>query len=205
MNAAVPRAMLPAQGARIGPNAITRVAEALCAGPGEATARRVFAAAGIAHHLQAPPEAMVDERDVTRLATALRDLLPDAEARCIARAAGTATGGYLLARRIPRPAQLVLQAMPAFVAGPLLLAAIRRHAWTFAGSGAFTANSGLPVQLAIAGSPMCRGTQAEAPVCDYYAATFERLFRALVHPHATVVETACEACGADACRFEVRW
>ncbi len=42
---------------------------------------------------------------------------------------------------------------------------------------------------------------ATAPLCDYYAATFERLFRALVHPRAVVVETACEACGADACRW----
>ncbi|WP_235823343.1 4-vinyl reductase [Azohydromonas sediminis] len=43
------------------------------------------------------------------------------------------------------------------------------------------------------------------PACDFYAATFERLFRALVHPRASVAETACEACGDDACRFEVRW
>jgi divinyl protochlorophyllide a 8-vinyl-reductase len=47
--------------------------------------------------------------------------------------------------------------------------------------------------------------QAPAPVCDYYAATFEGLFRALVHPAARVVETECEACGAPACIFEARW
>jgi len=51
---------------------------------------------------------------------------------------------------------------------------------------------------------MNAATLAE-PGCDFYAATFERLFRVLVHADARVVETACEACGAAECRFEVRW
>jgi len=48
--------------ARIGPNAITRVAEALNARFGSAV--DVFADAGLAHYLAAPPEQMVDEREV---------------------------------------------------------------------------------------------------------------------------------------------
>jgi divinyl protochlorophyllide a 8-vinyl-reductase len=32
---------------------------------------------------------------------------------------------------------------------------------------------------------------------------FERLFRALVTDRARVRETACCACGAEACRFEI--
>jgi divinyl protochlorophyllide a 8-vinyl-reductase len=43
------------------------------------------------------------------------------------------------------------------------------------------------------------------PACDYYAATFERLFTVLVHPDAKVVETDCMGRGASACRFEIRW
>ena len=49
------------------------------------------------------------------------------------------------------------------------------------------------------------GPESEAPACDFYAATFERLFRVLVHPAARVTETACEACGDDACQFEIEW
>jgi divinyl protochlorophyllide a 8-vinyl-reductase len=52
---------------------------------------------------------------------------------------------------------------------------------------------------------MCVGLQADAPACGYYAATFEGLFAALVHRRARVVEVACEAQGAPACVFEVRW
>jgi len=60
--------------------------------------------------------------------------------------------------------------------------------------------------LTLRGNPMCRGLpRLEHPACDYYAATFERLFAVLVHPDARVVETACEACGDAVCRFEVGW
>jgi divinyl protochlorophyllide a 8-vinyl-reductase len=194
----------PASGARIGPNAITRVAEAL-GGAAPAHAAAVFATAGLAHYLRAPPEAMVDEREVVRLHRALRGVLGERAARRVARRAGALTGDYLLAHRIPAVARGVLRALPAALAAPLLLAAIGRHAWTFAGSGRFTATAGRPATLAIAGNPLCRGAAADEPLCDYYAATFERLFRALVRSDARVVETACEACGADACRFEVRW
>ena len=54
-------------------------------------------------------------------------------------------------------------------------------------------------------APLARGAQHNAPLCDYYAATFERLFVMLVHPRACVVETACEAQGAAACVFELAW
>jgi divinyl protochlorophyllide a 8-vinyl-reductase len=52
---------------------------------------------------------------------------------------------------------------------------------------------------------MCRGAKLAEPGCDFYAATFERLFRVLVHPAARAVETQCEACGDDGCSFELRW
>ena len=204
---AAAQAHAPAHGvvARIGPNAITRVAEALRKAAMEVQLRDVFGAAGLTHYLQSPPERMVDEEEVIRLHRALRLALGDAPAREVARAAGLATGDYLLGHRIPKPFQAVLRRVPARLAAWLLLAAISRHAWTFAGSGSFRARAGRPTRLSIQANPLCRGMVATQPSCDYYAATFERLFRTLVHPAATVVETACEACGADACRFEIRW
>jgi divinyl protochlorophyllide a 8-vinyl-reductase len=194
-----------APAARIGPNAITRLAEVLPGIAGAEGAERVFAAAGLLGHWRTPPQAMVDEAEVTRLHGAMRRLLGTAAAGVAARAAGVRTADYLLAHRIPRAMQALLQRLPASMAAALLLRAIGGHAWTFAGSGAFTSQAGRPVRLAITGNPLCRGMGSAEPACDYYAATFERLFRVLVHPAARVVETACEACGADACRFEIRW
>ena len=190
---------------RIGPNAITRVAEAVTARQGRAVTRELFARAGLAAYLDAPPQAMVDESEVIALHGALRAELGAPQASDIAADAGRRTAEYLLAHRIPRAAQALLKLLPARLAARVLLRAIGGHAGTFAGSGAFRARAGRPVRLQISNNPLCRGLRTEAPVCDYYAAVFQRLFEVLVHPRARVVETACEARGDPACRFEVRW
>ena len=191
--------------AGIGPNAITRVAEVLRAQRGEAAAATLFGAAGLLPYLAAPPQAMVDEAEVAALHRVLHQQLGTEAAREVARRAGERTADYLLAHRIPKPAQAVLKRLPAPLAARMLLKAIGGHAWTFAGSGQFSATAGTPVVLEIRGNPMCRGLHLQAPGCDFYAATFERLFRVLVHPAARAVETHCEACGDDRCRFELRW
>lgn len=190
---------------RIGPNAITRVAEALQQRNGEAFTALIFGRAGLLRYLGQPPQSMVDEAEVMRLHRVLRDSVGPVDARAVARDAGQRTADYLLARRIPRPVQALLHRLPAALAARVLLAAIRRHAWTFAGSGHFSARAGRPVVLTLRDNPLCRGLTLDEPACHYYAATFEHLFRVLVHPHARVRETACEAMGADACVFEIDW
>ena len=193
--------------ARIGPNAIIRVAEALTARFGAGAAAEVFQDAGLAHYLAAPPEQMVDERDVNALQRALRLRLGVTEARAVSFDAGLRTGDYLLAHRIPRPAQRVLRWLPAGPSSRLLLKAVGQHAWTFSGSGdfSFTKPAGRSVQVSIAGCPICRGAQATEPLCDFYTGAFERLFRTLVHRRTEVCEISCQAEGASACVFEMRW
>lgn len=190
---------------RIGPNAITRLAEAMRPRLGDAATTMVFGRANLLPYLMRPPQQMVDEAEVTRLHRELREAVGAAEARTIAREAGRRTGDYLLAHRIPRPVQAVLKRLPAMLAARVLLEAIRRHAWTFAGSGRFDARAGRPVVLTLRDNPLCRGIRLGEPACDYYAATFERLFAVLVHRHARVEEVYCEAMGATACVFEIRW
>jgi len=98
----------------------------------------------------------------------------------------------------------VLKLLPAPFAARFLVRAIRAHAWTFVGSGRF-AFSRRPggMCLTIEDSPLARGARAEQPVCDYYTATFEQIFRVLVSPETRIVETACAAAGASRCAFEV--
>lgn len=191
---------------RIGPNAVTRVAAALAARPGGAAlARRVFERAGEAQHLDSPPTAMVDEAEVCRLHQALRLELGEAEAARVAHDAGLRAATYLLAHRIPRSAQRLLRALPPWLAAALLLRLIRRHAWTFVGSGRFDWERGAQPVLRIADNPLCRGQRTEGPACHFYAGTFQGLFAQLVHPGCRVVEIECQAQGAAACRLRLSW
>ena len=190
---------------RIGPNAITRGAEVLPALLGTAGAQALFESAGLSAHWRAPPHDMVDEADVARLHAELRQQLGATLAGQVARRAGERTADYLLAHRIPRPVQALLKVLPASLAARVLLAAISRNAWTFAGSGDFKASAGRPCVLTLRNNPLCRGAATDAQACDFYAATFERLFRVLVHRQAEATETACEARGDPSCRFELRW
>ena len=190
---------------RVGPNAIIRVAEALEALHGPDVARSVFVRAGLPGWLDWPPSAMVPEADVAALHRALLAELGEPEARAVAGAAGRRTAAYLLANRIPAPVRLVLRLLPAGPSARLLLRAIGRHAWTFCGSGSFAAEQGSLVVVTITGGPLRAAGPAAPGVAAYYAATFQALFRALVHPRTTVaaLQRATEATAA--CSFALSW
>lgn len=190
---------------RIGPNAIIQVIHALTARLGEQSTNAFFIDAGLERYIQQQPGDMVSQSDVALLQAALRGRYGPLMAREICIDAGRRTGDYLLANRIPSLAQRVLRLMPAGLAARVLAKAISKHAWTFAGSGTFTASVGRPFRFSIQRNPICSRIQSDEPVCDYYAATFERIFCAIVHPKSRVVETECEAAGAQACVFEVSW
>ncbi|MGA9600082.1 MAG: bacteriochlorophyll 4-vinyl reductase, partial [Methylocystis sp.] len=106
---------------KIGPNAVTRLAEALRELHGTGICRDVFAATGLERHLETTPTQMVDESDAARLHRALVDVLGFGAATRVAQRAGALTGDYLLARRIPKPAQRLLRLLPRRLAAALLL------------------------------------------------------------------------------------
>ena len=190
-----------AQGAprqqRIGPNAINQLAAALRAQHGSQAAKDVFAAAGLESMLTRPPAGMVDQCAVADLYDALFRLLPLESASLTAAEAGIRTAHYLLRYRIPRPAQIILRCLPAVLASRLLLQAIAANAWTFAGSGRVVILPGTPSLIEIYDNPIAM------PGCPWHVAAFERLFQALVTPHATVRHPKCCHRGASACRFEM--
>lgn len=189
-----------ARGARIGPNAILQLVPVLDRACGPVMRGRLLAAGGFDDVPSA--EAMIDEGAVACVHQALRSALP-AQAAALGWAAGTRTGDYIRINRIPRPAQALLRALPTALSKPLLAKAIAKHAWTFAGSGRFAIISSRPLTLEISDNPVVRGETAAAPVCDWHAAVFERLFRALVDPALRCREVACCAIGAPACRFVI--
>ncbi len=189
---------------RIGPNAVTRIAEAAEILRGRSAGRRAFTKAGLAHHWRHPPDRMVPDDDVARLHRALRHVFGPAAAAAIGAEAGRRTADYLLGHRIPRLFQTLLRMLPKRASVWLLLLAISRHAWTFAGQGRFSWRSiAGGFELTIANGPVSRLIEADGPVCHYYAATFQALFRSIGGETIRVVETGCEAAGAPACVFVV--
>jgi divinyl protochlorophyllide a 8-vinyl-reductase len=192
-------------GAVIGPNAVLQLVTALAHAGLGATTQAIFAMAGASLWLEIPPATMIDELRVGRLHRAVRAALPSDRATEIMVDAGRLTAEYLLANRIPKPVQIILKLLPSRLAARILVKAITAHAWTFAGSGRFSAKAGLPTIFELRGNPLCAGEHSDEMVCAWHAAVFQRLFEALVSPNARVVETACEARGDDRCAFELWW
>lgn len=185
--------------ARIGPNAILQHLPVLDAAIGAALRGALLHRAGVA----APPRdaGMWPEDEVARLHHAVRLFLPD-RAQSIQTEAGHATGDYILAHRIPRPAQRLIRALPAWAGARVLSSAIAKHSWTFAGSGGFRVVSHRPLMFEITQNPLAQGP-SDIPVCHWHAAVFARLFGALVWPDAQVTELECSATGAARCLFQI--
>lgn len=183
---------------RIGPNAIIQTAAALADRVGAVRADAIVWRA-VGRHLDQMPTALVDEAEVIALVHELRETMSPEARAAVLRDAGRRTAEYLLAHRIPRSVRWVLHRMPSALALRLLLLAVARHSWTFAGTAEVRVSLRAPITLALARCPMCRGLRSATPCCDFYVGTLQHLVRRLVAPDATVDEVACAASGAPAC------
>lgn len=183
--------------ARVGPNAVIQLASALAELEGEGEQWRVFASAGYARLLSDLPHEMIDEAIPAHLFDAVRRCLPAGRADAVLREAGTRTGAYILANRIPGPAKTLLRLLPSPISARLLLKAISQHAWTFAGSGIVSCSFGRPLAMTIAKNPLA------TPGCPWHTAVLEHLFRALAGNHLRIRHDSCCCHGAAACRFVI--
>lgn len=183
----------------IGPNAVIQLGEALRDRLGGAAALRVFKASGCEHLLDCPPAVMIDERIPARLFQQLWRELPAATASSVACDAGARTGRYILENRIPRPAHIALRMLPRSVASRLLLSAIEKNAWTFAGSGTCRTATGMPATIEIARNPL------RMPGGVWHQAVFAQLFVSLVSSNADVQFIAVARASEHVCRFEIRF
>jgi divinyl protochlorophyllide a 8-vinyl-reductase len=186
---------------RVGPNTLIQTLAAFAERFGSAEADELRVRARLPDPL---PEDMVDERAFARLVRVLvREIGPEEADRVLADG-GVGTGLYVLRHRIPRLVRLLLPKVPKRLALRVLLRAVRAHAWTFAGSADFEVQHRPGgAELTLAPSLVCVTAAVGRPMGSYYARAFEVLIRALVSPSARVVEEACIATGADACRFRV--
>lgn len=183
----------------VGPNAIIQTRAALDEIVGMARRRAVFAGAGLGFLFERDPDGMVDARIVNALNYEIAARLDPEAAHAVMKRAGEMTGDYILANRIPEPAQWLLKRLPRPLAQRLLMAAIAKNAWTFAGHARIETG---PAFIAIHDNPICLGKVGFSS-CIWHAAVFRRLFTTLVDPAITIHETECVGWGGEACRFEI--
>ena len=188
---------------KIGPNSIIQTIAALREAYGPVESSAILVRGGSADLLDRMPTAMVDEREFHSLARLLVDQIGDEHAGHILKRAGQLTAEYLLQNRIPRPIQLLLRALPPWLGLRLLLPAINKNAWTFAGSGAFEYTSSGKPYVSIANRRLSDAPELAAAVCSYYKGTFEHLLRTLVDRRVALWENSCQAQGGHACVYQI--
>lgn len=180
----------------VGPNAILQTAVALRQLVGSQTETETLRAAGLERYIAAPPEAMIDEAEAASLFRATRMQLDAQRADRVLAEAGRLTGAYVATNRIPQGVGKLLAHLPAAISARLLLIAIRKNAWTFAGSGHVAIELGGTLRLSIAENPLA------TPGCPWHTGAFGELFHRFASPHTHVAHTHCCARGAERCVFE---
>lgn len=162
-------------GALIGPNAVLQTVAVMEERLGAAVTAAILADAQIARLPSG--EHMIPEIEALRLHRWL-SLHDPMGALVIADEAGARTADYIIANRIPRAVCWLLRHLPAAAAGPVLMAAIRKHAWTFIGAGAFAAKGawGFTIDRSAADDSL----PPPESLFRWYAAVFTRLYRTLV-------------------------
>jgi len=184
---------------KVGPNAIIQLADVLADRLGLEERGAALRAAGLARYLAADPERMIDEREAAALHKVVQARQPQ-DWDELSWEAGERTAEYLLENRIPMSAQWLLKRLPPAWSARMLVRSIKAHAWTFAGSGDFSARLERgAVVISIAANPIAM------PGCPWHRGVFTRLFRELVSPRVLVRHEHCCAHGAPACKFVIGW
>lgn len=179
--------------ALIGPNAVIQLGEAMRVVAGQDAARHLFDLARCPELLEHPPDKMIDEKVPVRLFRTLWRDWPAATAHRVACEAGHRTAEYIMANRVPGPVRFLLRALPGKIGARLLLSAIQKHAWTFAGSGTCQVEARICL-ISIKSNPL------RMPDGAWHGAVFERLFQRLI-AHGTRVQHSTT--GAQADRFAI--
>jgi divinyl protochlorophyllide a 8-vinyl-reductase len=180
------------QGALIGPNAVLQAVAVMEERLGRAETRAVLVDAQI--HALPSGEEMILELQALRLHRWLA-LHEPIGCFTIAEESGSRTADYIIANRIPKAAVWLLRHLPEGLAAPLLMAAIRKHAWTFIGAGVFVPDGAWRFTIDRSGAD--DSMMPPDSLFVWYAAVFTRLYRQLVASDCTcwmaVPDTLCRA------------
>ena len=188
--------------ARIGPNSIIQTVAVLreVFTPDEL---RTLLTGETASYLSHLPHEMIPEVQFHELVDLLTAQLGVERAGEILYRSGELTADYVRANRIPAPIRTVLALLPAPISLRVFLPAISKHAWTFAGSGAFHFSIGRTPLVSIGKSVNRDTSKIAAVLCRYYCGAFTQLLRRVVSSRISLREVACQARSGSACVYQI--
>ena len=164
--------------AQIGPNAVLQLLYVLrdrfARSRGDDLVWALAEDTNTTHYLLSPPQSMSPLVDAVRLFAAVGQSFDLTTARAIFVEAGYRTADYIIANRIPRPAQILLRVLPQPLAIRVLARAIMANAWTFVGDGRLKVTYLIPLRLEI------RGTSLQSPDGIWHLSVVQRLYQRLV-------------------------
>ncbi|MEO0463905.1 MAG: bacteriochlorophyll 4-vinyl reductase [Pseudomonadota bacterium] len=184
--------------ALIGPHAVIHLAQVMHEVLGRTATHTVLGHAQI--ETLPSGHAMIPEIEALRLHRWLL-LWEPVEGFAIAREAARRTADYIIANRIPGPAAALLRLLPAALAAPLLMRAIRHHAWTFIGAGRFEPHSArdFTIDRSAVDDPM----PVPDSTFDWYGAVFERLYQQLVASDCQIITQTMKSASPAARNFHL--
>ena len=167
---------------KIGPNSIIQTVAALEAAYGKTKAETMLSKIGQGYLVGNLPKEMVEEAKFHTLVGALQKEIGETATSRILQESGERTARYLLKVRIPGIFQKFVKLLPPRPAFKLLLFAISKNAWTFAGSGEFAYTMTRPPEISV------KVTFPTQPVVgNFYLGTFTALLQELVNPTTKIM------------------
>jgi len=181
---------------KIGPNSIIQTSESLREHCGNEVKDKVMKAAELEHYIQELPSEMVSETDFHDFVVTLFNDQGKLMTQEILQDSGERTAVYLLKNRIPGLFQSLVKPLPNKWGLKMLLFAISKNAWTFAGSGEFSYNVGeksfIKVIVKHPSLPV---------VSNFYLGTFKRLLGELISSKIEIEPETLEADKSIECTY----
>ncbi|MEO1747978.1 MAG: bacteriochlorophyll 4-vinyl reductase [Pseudomonadota bacterium] len=182
----------------VGPNAIIQTLASVGSLTGTENVAPIMRRAFLLEPLDGWDE-MVPVEQVNGLNKAVLDTLGADQAATILHESGRRTGRYIIENRIPPLIKRLLGSLPRRLASRLLLQAIRKNAWTFAGKARVESGGNW---ICIHENPLCLGRTGYGG-CVWHESVFQTLFQRIVGSEVHVHETRCMGRGDAYCRFEL--
>ncbi len=181
---------------KIGPNSIIQTAQSLIDHCGIEVKNKLLDQAGLSKYISELPSEMVSETEFHAFVQVLLEDQGKLMTAEILQDSGERTAVYLLKNRIPGFFQTIVKPLPNKLGLKMLLFAISKNAWTFAGSGQFSYHISNESYIKVVVTH-----SSNAAVANFYFGTFKRLLGELIDSRIVLEIETLEAGDTIECTY----